>query len=269
VKQRASAHDAAIQDLPLPRPFGESGGDLELDFNAGPRPDLVTSIVCACLQDAEGRALQAPPVWDWTLHRRLQALLAIERAGGGVRSTLQRRCPHAVCGEPMELDLDLDRFVLPEHAPEFDVQVTPDVRLTVRLPSGADQRRWHGAASAGDPIEAQVARDLVQAVNGVARSAGDALAPEWIDPLADALEERDPLTALRLATRCPACGEAVAIELDLEDYLLSRARARQERLLDAVHQLARAYHWSEREILALPRERRRQYLARVREEPAP
>jgi hypothetical protein len=40
-------------------------------------------------------------------------------------------------------------------------------------------------------------------------------------------------------------------------------------LLDAVHQLARAYHWSEREILALPRERRRQYLARVREEPAP
>jgi hypothetical protein len=269
VKQRASARDAAMQAFALPRPFGEEGGDLDVDFSAGDRPELVTRILCACLRDSAGRAPQPAEVSDWTLHRRLQGLLAVERAGSGARGTLRLACPHAGCGEPMELDLDLDRFALPEPALVFDVEVAPGVQLTARMPSGDDQRRWHAAAKAGEAIETIVARELVKAVNGEPPATGADLPPEWIDPLAEALEERDPLTALQLTTRCPACGKAVAVEFDLEEHLLRRARARQEDLLDAVHCLARAYHWSECEIVALPRERRRHYLARVRAEAVP
>jgi hypothetical protein len=62
-------------------------------------------------------------------------------------------------------------------------------------------------------------------------------------------------TALRLTARCPACCESADVEFDLERHLLASAAARQARLLDTVHRLARAYHWSEREI-PLPRGRR-------------
>lgn len=269
MKQRASAQDAAMQEFTLPRPFGESGADLELDFSGGARPDLVTHLLCACLRDADERAPAPVQVWDWTLHRRLQALIAIECAGGATHSTLQLTCPRADCGELMELDLDLERFRMPGQPAAFDVAPAPGVRLSVRLPCGADQRRWHTAADTGEAIEVRAARELVQAVNGTPLGEGVELSPQWMEPLAAALEQRDPLTALSLTTRCPACGEALTVDFDLEHHLLLRAQARQQRLLDAVHVLARAYHWSEREILALPRRRREQYLARVRAEAAP
>jgi hypothetical protein len=257
-----------MREFPLPLPFGEAAEHLEPDFAADPRPDLVTRVLHACLRAADGGAPDTDSLWRWTLHRRLQGLLAVERAGGGARAEIELRCPHAGCGEAMAIDLDLERFVLPDPPPRFDVEVAPGVRARVRLPSGEDQRRW--AAQAPGPVpEQRLARDLVEAINGEPLNGSDAMPAEWLEPLAGALEERDPLTALRLTTRCPACGAPVDAEFDLEAHLLRSAAARQARLLDAVHRLARAYHWSEGEILALPRSRRQQYLERLRAEPAP
>ncbi len=263
MKQPASAPGAAMPVFALRRPFGEDAADLELDFGASPRAELVTALLGNCLRDG------ATPgeTWEWTLHRRLQALIAIERAGGTQSAAVRSRCPHAGCAEPMELELDLAQFVLPEGPERFECDAAPGVRLAARLPTGADQRRWC-SESRGTSPESRFARELVVAVNGEALAHDAELAPEWLEPLAEALEAHDPLTALRLTTHCPACGESVALEFDLEAHLLASAAARQARLLDAVHRLARAYHWSEREILALPRRRREQYLARVRAEEA-
>lgn len=266
--ERASAPDAAMREFPLSLPFGETAEHLEPDFAAAPRPELVTRILRACLRAADGGEPDAESVWRWTLHRRLQALLAVERAGGGERAEIELRCPHAGCGEPMAIDLDLERFVLPDPPPRFDVELAPGACARVRLPSGDDQRRW-AAHAPGPAPERRLARDLVEALNGEPLGDRDELPAEWLEPLAEALEERDPLTALRLTTCCPACGAPVDAEFDLEAHLLRNAAARQARLLDAVHRLASAYHWSEREILALPRSRRQQYLARLRAEPAP
>lgn len=266
--EHASDRGAAMRESPLPRPFGEEPQDLEADFARDSRAELVTRILSACLRDAGGGAPDPNSLWRWTLHRRLQALLAVERAGGGGRAEIELRCPYAGCGEPMAIDLDLERFVMPDQPPRFDVEVAPGVRARVRLPCGDDQRRWAARSPAPAP-ERRLARDLVETIDGAPLGDSDDLAAEWIEPLARALEERDPLTALRLAARCPACGGAVAAEFDLEAHLLESAAARQARLLDTVHRLARAYHWSERDILALPPSRRGEYLARLRAEEAP
>jgi hypothetical protein len=252
-----------MHDRPLPRPFGAEAGDLDLDFTADAGPVLVTRILCSCLRDAQGHAPAEAAVWNWTLHRRLQALIAVERAGGGNAGSVRLNCPHAGCAQPMELDLDLEHFRLPDQPLQFDLDIASDVRLSVRLPSGADQRRWCHEASRGGALEPRLARELVQAVNDEPLTEGEPLPRHWFEQLATALEERDPLTALHLRARCPACGEAVAVEFDLERHLLQSAAGRQARLLDTVHRLAGAYHWSEREILALPRHRREQYLSRV------
>jgi len=258
----AAAHDGAKSAFALRRPFGEDAADLELDFAAAPRAELVTAVLGNCL-----RELSTPDeTWEWSLHRRLQALIAVERASGTHSAALHARCPDDGCGEPMELDLDLAQFVLPDQPERFECDVAPGVRLAVRLPTGADQRRWRSDALTGADPQPGLARELVLTVNGAPLADDAAFAVEWIEPLADALAARDPLTALRLVTRCPACGRSGAIAFDLEAHLLSSAAARQAQLLDTVHRLARAYHWSEREILALPRGRREHYLARVRAE---
>ena len=262
MKQPASAPDAAPPAFALRRPFGDAAADLELDFVAASRPDLVTAVLGNCLGDPSG----ADETWHWTLHRRLQALIALERSGGRQSASLQARCPHADCGEPMELELDLAQFVLPDEPERFVCDVAPGVLLAVRLPTGADQRRWCAEPLRETGSASRFARELVLAINGEPLADGAQLPAEWIEPLAEALEARDPLTALRLTTRCPACEQRMDIEFDLEAHLLASAAARQARLLDDVHRLARAYHWSEREILALPPRRRAQYLARVRKE---
>jgi hypothetical protein len=55
----------------------------------------------------------------------------------------------------------------------------------------------------------------------------------------------------------------VQAEVDLEALALVRLRAVQRKLVDAVHRLALAYHWTETEILALPSWRRERYLALI------
>jgi hypothetical protein len=49
--------------------------------------------------------------------------------------------------------------------------------------------------------------------------------------------------------------------------LLASGIATGDRLLEEVHSIARAYHWSEAEILALPLPRRRRYLDLLQGEP--
>lgn len=265
--ERASDPGAAMREYPFPRPFGDDAEHLEPDFARESRAELVTRVLHACLRDADGGAPEPAGLWRWTLHRRLQALLAVERASGGARAEIELRCPHVDCGETMAIDLDLERFVLPDQPPRFDVEVTPGVRACVRLPSGNDQLRWSALATCAVPQ--RLARELVETINGESLSRSADLAEDWFEPLAAALEERDPLTALRLAAQCPACGAPVAAEFDLEAHLLESAAARQARLLDTVHRLARGYHWSERDILALAPSRRQQYLDRLRAEDAP
>ena len=53
------------------------------------------------------------------------------------------------------------------------------------------------------------------------------------------------------------------MELDLEATCLALLAAEQPRLIDDIHALARAYHWTEAEVLAVPPRRRRQYLDRI------
>ncbi len=51
--------------------------------------------------------------------------------------------------------------------------------------------------------------------------------------------------------------------LDIAGYLFAEVAARGRFLYREVHTLARYYHWSEVDILALSRERRRRYLALI------
>ena len=67
----------------------------------------------------------------------------------------------------------------------------------------------------------------------------------------------------RLDCSCHECGRSVALFFNPSSYVLEELARRAASIYDEVHALARSYHWSESEILALPRERRQRYAERA------
>lgn len=239
------------------RAFGAAAADLDVDFARLPRHELVSALLARCLRPERGE-WSGDEAWGWTLAQRLQGLLAVARASGVETIAVLARC--AACDEPLEIDIEAARFERDERITSFEWSPQPGRRLSVRLPTGEAQRAWWRA---GQVSPALMAHELVRDADGRAFAPDAELPAEWIDGVAGALAEHDPLTALDLSTGCPACGAPTVIELDLEAQCLHRLQACQEQTLREIHWLARSYHWSEAAILELPPWRRRYYLAQL------
>lgn len=232
------------------RAFGQTLADLDVDLGA-PAPVVTTSILAGCVSE-DGAAPDDAELWSWTVNRRLQGLLAVTIATRGDAWTTTIRCSSAACAEPMDLPLNLGAFMRREDPVQVTCALGDGEGIAVAVPTGADQIAWLRDGSSA-PL-AMLRRLLPPA---------DAPDPERLAAVEDGLAEADPLTVLDLETRCPACGAECHLALDLEDVCLGLLAAAPPALLDDIHALALAYHWSEAEILAVAPERRRQYLARL------
>ncbi|GLR87948.1 hypothetical protein GCM10007857_46600 [Bradyrhizobium iriomotense] len=239
------------------RAFGLAGGDLDIRLDDADRPAVVTSVLAVCLDGIADREAAARAVWAWTLAERLQGLIAVVLAGGATNPPWQTRCAH--CKVAIEIDVPLEAFAAPPRQHAITCRSLDGHLVTARLPRGDDARAWHANASDACAI----ATMLVEDVDGETPAPGWRLPPDWLGPLADALAEVDPLTVLQLQALCPGCGHANVIDFDLEGWLLGLCSVEQQHLIDDVHRLAGAYHWSEAAIAALPPWRRRAYLARI------
>jgi hypothetical protein len=201
-------------------------------------------------------APDSPPetLADTPLGVRNAALLAWRRARSGDRLDAWLEC--SGCGERLDLALDAATLT-PPSAPPGPVTVD-GLRfepLTTR----------HLAAIAGRTDEAAAVAGLL----GACAASPDELPDDpaererLLATAGEALDEADPWADPRLAVRCPDCGHEEATTLDIPAWLWDELAADALRLLDEVHALARAYGWSETEILGLTETRRRAYLERV------
>jgi hypothetical protein len=251
------------------RPFAMATQDLELDFAQTDRPQLVGAVLRCCLEPAADR-LDA-----WTLDRRVRSLLMVVRETQGDRLNWMVDCANPDCGREMEVELSvLQLLSTPEPAERFCWSADPGCVLELRLPTGRDQVGWRDAAAIEAEVEDEgvalrLATSLVSSVNGQAPSPDWTLPDGWLPALDAAFRERDALASLELQVSCPWCGIANVLEPDLEALALSRLAGEQKRVFEEIHQLASAYHWTEDEVLAVPRGRRSFYLARTGGEALP
>jgi hypothetical protein len=86
------------------------------------------------------------------------------------------------------------------------------------------------------------------------------LPAEVIEAVEDRIAELDPQSDVQLALCCPACGHQWRAAFDILSFLWAELGQWAVRTLRDVHQLASAYGWSARDILALSPIRRRHYL---------
>lgn len=198
---------------------------------------------------------------------RERLLLAVCTMAAGTRIDLVADCP--CCAARLEIALPLrdmlDRETAESEADRALLVSTSDGdwRVETRLPNGADQERCATTALA-DPHRA--AHDLVagcvrRLVDPEGRPVAAIDLPAAFEPiLSMEFEKADDMADLSAAMVCPDCGTAFDAAIDGLG-LLRAALGQAHGILGDVYRMARRYHWSEREILALTRIRRKRYLA--------
>lgn len=158
----------------------------------------------------------------------------------------------AACGATYELTLDPAALGLGGAAPWPD----PGFRA-IPFANGEAQLR---AVSLGDLLAVETVAPLEDVARALARRVTDD-GDLPLDALADALEALDPAADIWLETACPECGASQSVAFDPVHFVAHELRQLSRQILRDVVDIARVFHWSERDILALPEERRAYYVA--------
>lgn len=186
---------------------------------------------------------------DLPLAERDRTLLALREAAFGPRLDCLAACPG--CGARVEVSVDAGT-------------------LAGALPLPASGAVMLGGRAVA--LRALTSRDLA-AAQGVAPEALPAFLRRRLVPDADetefaALEAEIEVQAeaaeMRLALTCPDCRAAWHDVFDVAAHLWAEVEAAALRTLAEVAELARAYGWTERDVLALSPVRRAVYLSLAR-----
>jgi hypothetical protein len=213
---------------------------------------LIERVVRPVEEDVDWNELTVTDLDALVLHIRRTVFADV------IRTTV--RCTAGGCGQRVDIAFGIASY-LAHHRPRRAGGVEPadrpgwfrlgDHAARFRLPSGADmlaarrsprpkhelRRRCVAPDDAGGPVLRRVER---------------------------AMEALAPSLAGDLSGRCPECGGGLTLGFDPQAYCLGELRIQAVGVYEDVHDLARAYGWSEDQILALPRARRIRYAELVR-----
>jgi hypothetical protein len=217
-------------------------------------------------------ATDAPPedLARRPLGARDAALLGLRERTFGPVAECYLACP--ACAEGLEFTLDIRDLTPPGELDGGAAAVhelsAGEWTVRFRLPGSADLR---AAAAERDPERRSVA--LLTATVVAADRSGEPVYPAHlpsavVEALDAELGRRDPGAELNLDLDCAACGHTWTSRFDVAGFLWREIDVAARRLLREIDAIARAYGWSEREILGLSARRRRTYLELVEGEPA-
>ncbi|MEO8597301.1 MAG: hypothetical protein ABI759_28540 [Candidatus Solibacter sp.] len=191
-------------------------------------------------------AIETLPVPDLEyLLLQLRALVLGDR----VRTDL--RCTNPACAQRIDLDFRIRDYLASHRAEGQDGnadawRTLEGVAARFRLPSAGD------LAEALD--SADTARTLAcRCIEGDADRAA-------VRRIERELARLAPNLSRMLTAPCPHCGAKVPVYFDVQRFVLAELRNQAAYLYSDVHQLASRYRWSEADILAMPAQRRAQYV---------
>lgn len=249
------------------------------ESNGRARPCLATAILSRCVR----RIGTVSPVSEEAVRSLLVAdrqvlLLRLREATFGDQVQATILCPKPDCGARMDVDFSTRDIPVKESedsGPIYYMELSPDAafvsehgqeyrHIGFRLPNGADQEALAPVLARS---EAQAAAMLltrcVQSIGPLGSPTDEQI--RGLSPLARAEIEQQmarvaPEVELTLEGDCPECGRAFSLPFDLEGFVLGELNTSLDLLYREVHYLAYHYHWSEREIMDMPRAKRRRYI---------
>jgi hypothetical protein len=192
--------------------------------------------------------------------RRDAALLRLRIETFGPLAECFLRCP--ACDDPLEFPLDLRALLVeaPDNGRGPWTVEAEGFQVRFRLPGSRDLQ---AAGDDPEPERALLRRCVLSAGNEQGPVAVDRLPAAVTRAVEAEMGRLDPQADLTLDLGCGACGHRWASAFDIAAFLWRELDVAAGRLLWEVDALARAYGWSEHEILRLGPGRRRRYLELV------
>jgi hypothetical protein len=215
----------------------------------------------AALLAAAAPDLGAEELGELTVGERDAALLALHARTFAGRLEGFVRCP--VCDEALEVELGEThvRAILDKQPQLGEHELAVEgFELRFRPITCADLEAAARAADADAARRVLVERAVVAATRDGEPVEPAALGEEVVTTLAERLVACDPQAEITLAVTCPECEHAWRAVIDVTAFLWSEVSLAARRVFEEVHILAGSYGWTEAEVLALSRRRRRLYL---------
>jgi hypothetical protein len=194
-----------------------------------------------------------------TIGRRDSRLLEIRRRVFGDTLSGFAECPQ--CAGRLEV-----HFASPtiqaagEEAPPILEVNHEGVLVQFRLPTSADLSEALAANGLDEAKATLLRRCVIEARRESSAVPIQELAGEIIEEINRRLAEADPGAEVLLDLRCPFCEHSWQTLFDIAAFFWKEISAHARRLLHEVDAIARAYGWSEAEILGLSATRRQAYL---------
>jgi rRNA maturation protein Nop10 len=194
----------------------------------------------------------------WTVGHRDAALLSLHASSLGRPLEAVAACP--ACGGRAEFELDAESL-----AAQADTEVSG--QLTIRaeghvvrchVPTTADLATVTGTGT--ESVDDLLATCVDSATADGRPVAATDLPPRVREAVESALEEADADAETTLSLTCPECGHRWTAPLDPAAFVCAELDREALALAREVRELATAYGWSERDILAMSPSRRRLYL---------
>ncbi len=248
-----------------------------------PSAELVTEIIARCVRRVGAIEPVTAEIARGLLVGDRQYILLLLRQltfGDKVQATIS--CPWRDCGERIDIDFNISEVPVTRcEQPQafYRMQVEPDMlagsdipglqagtplEIEFRLPNGADQEVVgpyvaHNQSEALTLLLTRCIKSIGQNEQAVAEII-NALCGKARHQIECEMEAHAPSVELTMETDCPECGRSFIAPFELQDFFFGELKVSTDLLYREVHYLAFHYHWSEEEIMRMPRERRRQYL---------
>lgn len=238
----------------------------------------VTTVLSRCLRRLGPlQPITEAQVRELLVGDRQYLLLKLRALTFGDKVQASARCPWPDCGEAVDIDFLISQVPIKEGNMQARLQridLAPAMAadcgfngatlpVDFRLPTGADQEAVSPLLGQNEAAAATLL--LSRCIERIGDAAATPQLVRQLSPAArfeieHAMEASAPGIELAMEARCPQCGRAFTAPFDVQDFLLGETRSSRDLLMREIHYLAYHYHWSEDDILDMPRERRRRYI---------
>jgi hypothetical protein len=237
----------------IERFFCESGS------NSRSLPEQVTQVLASALDEVGGQQADRELVRSMSVGDRLFLITRLESIVHPGPKWVTASCGD--CGELIQFQVDADALPVVEAAegyPRMPCKLSIGT-AELRVPSGADEETV--ALTCHDTRDGM--HELLSRLLTIDGGAVDAslLTEDDMARIDRALDVVSPQVGTSAHIDCPHCGAAREVAIDPYAWLAKESEA----LDREIHTLAFHYHWSESDILRLPRQRRERYLKLIDE----
>lgn len=210
---------------------------------------------------AEQAGEDAPSLRDAPLGRLNATLIGYHAALAGPLLEAVTTCPSCLAVVEFALDADELRSLAPDAAATGGFGTDDGYLVHWRVPTAADLA---AVADERAPASGLLARCARATLDEMPVDVAD-LPAELVERIEAELAAADPLAEVSVGLTCPDCATAFDADLDPAAFVWTEIETGAHRVLIEIDALARAYGWTESEVLALPEARRHAYLEIVRE----